>query len=164
MGCRSWKSSLPFALTFLIGILAVNAFVSKKQESIKHRKFIYSNGQSVGYVTEGSGCGECDGIFNDEGKPAKNSQSETTPLKVLSKPKAIYTDEARQNQTQGIVTLRVTFVANGTIGSISPVSGLPNGLTEQSIGAAREIKFVPQIKNGQPQTVTRIVQYSFTLY
>ena len=164
MCCKSWKSSLPFAVTFLVGIFVVHALVGKGQENLKRPKFIYSNGHTVGYSSEGRGCGECDGIFDDEEKTAKNLQSKVTALKVLSKPKAIYTDEARQHQIQGTVTLRVTFLANGTIGNISPVSGLPNGLTEQSVGAAREIKFVPQIKNGQPQTVTKIVQYSFTLY
>jgi TonB family protein len=85
-------------------------------------------------------------------------------MKIVSKPRANYTDTARQNQVQGTVTLRVTFLANGQIGSISPVSGLPYGLTEQAIAAARSIRFEPQMVNGNPVAVTKQVQYSFTIY
>lgn len=83
---------------------------------------------------------------------------------ITSKPRANYTDAARQSQLQGTVTLRVTFNSNGTIGSIAPVSGLGMGLTEQAIAAARGIRFEPAKKNGVPQTVTKQVQYSFTIY
>jgi TonB family protein len=88
----------------------------------------------------------------------------TIGVNIIAKPRANYTDAARQNQVQGTVTLRVTFTAGGSIGSISPVSGLPYGLTEQAIAAARGIKFEPAKKNGVPQTVTKQVQYSFTIY
>ena len=83
---------------------------------------------------------------------------------ITSKPRANYTDAARQNNVQGTVNLRVTFNANGTIGSVTPVSSLPNGLTEQAISAAKQIRFEPAMKNGQPQSVTKVVQYSFTIY
>jgi TonB family protein len=88
----------------------------------------------------------------------------TQPMKITSKPKALYTDAGRQNQVQGTVTLRVTFLASGQIGSIAPVSGLPYGLTEQAISAARSIRFEPQMVNGSPVSVTKQVQYSFTIY
>ncbi|MBA2736364.1 MAG: energy transducer TonB, partial [Pyrinomonadaceae bacterium] len=85
-------------------------------------------------------------------------------LKIISKPRANYTDAARQNQIQGTVTLRVTFLASGQIGKISLVNDLPDGLTEQAIAAARTIRFEPQIVNGKPRTVTKTVQYNFTIY
>jgi len=85
-------------------------------------------------------------------------------VKILSRPQPKYTDAARQNNVQGTVTLRVTFTAGGTIGSISPVSGLPNGLTEQAIAAARQIRFEPAKKNGQPISTIITVSYSFTIY
>lgn len=88
----------------------------------------------------------------------------TAAMKILTKPRAIYTDEARRNQRAGTVTLRVTFMANGSIGNIAVVSGLPDGLTENAIAAARNIQFEPAKRNGVPQTVTKQVQYTFTLY
>lgn len=125
------------------------------------------NGSGIG---NGNGDGRGDGRGNrddDGGNPPpeiKKPVGPTEAMKILSKPRANYTDAARQNQVQGTVTLRVTFLANGSIGSISPVSGLPNGLTEQAIAAARNIRFEPAKKNGVAQTVTKQVQYSFTLY
>ncbi|HQY68390.1 MAG TPA: energy transducer TonB, partial [Pyrinomonadaceae bacterium] len=88
----------------------------------------------------------------------------TAPMKILAKPKPSYTDAARQNQVQGTVILRVTFLASGAIGSISPVKGLPNGLTEQAIAAARSIRFEPAKSNGVGQTVTKQVEYTFSIY
>lgn len=126
------------------------------------------NGSGIGNGNgDGRGDGRGNGRDDDGGNPPpeiKKPVGPTEAMKILSKPRANYTDAARQNQVQGTVTLRVTFLANGSIGSISPVSGLPNGLTEQAIAAARNIRFEPAKKNGVAQTVTKQVQYSFTLY
>lgn len=130
------------------------------------------NGNGTG---EGNGNGSGSGNGNGNGTGNGNQGNVPPPpptapvgvsagVKIVSKPRANYTDAARQNQVQGTVTLRVTFTASGAIGSISPVSGLPYGLTEQAIAAARGIKFEPAKKNGVAQTVTKQVQYSFTIY
>jgi TonB family protein len=103
-------------------------------------------------------------IDPDETEPPQMPKGVTTALKITEKPRAIYTQEARKNQTSGTVTLRVTFMANGSIGNIAVVSGLPDGLTEQAIAAARNIQFEPAKRNGVAQTVTKQVQYTFTLY
>jgi hypothetical protein len=44
------------------------------------------------------------------------------------------------------------------------VSGLPYGLTEQAIAAARQMKFEPALKNGVPVTSIKTVEFTFTLY
>lgn len=100
----------------------------------------------------------------DKETPPQIAKGVTTALKITEKPRAIYTQEGRKNQTSGTVTLRVTFMANGSIGNIAVVSGLPDGLTEQAIAAARNIQFEPAKRNGVAQTVTKQVQYTFTLY
>ena len=120
------------------------------------------NGSGIG---NGNGSGRGDGDNGGEPPAIKVPPSgPTIALQITSKPRANYTDAARQNQVQGTVRLRVTFLANGTIGSISAVNGLPNGLTEQAIAAARNIRFTPAMKNGQPYAVTKQLEYSFTLY
>ncbi|HRH44407.1 MAG TPA: energy transducer TonB [Pyrinomonadaceae bacterium] len=119
------------------------------------------NGSGVG---NGNGNGRGNGIGDDKDEPPQIKVGPSTPLNILSKPKPPYTDAARQNQVQGTVTLRVTFNANGTIGGISPVSGLPYGLTESAIAAARNIRFEPMKKNGVAQTVTKTLQFTFTMY
>ncbi len=88
----------------------------------------------------------------------------TSALQITSKPRPGYTDAARQNNIQGTVILRVTFLGSGQIGSISTVKGLPNGLTEQAIAAARRISFIPKKIDGIGQTVTRQIEYTFSIY
>ncbi len=125
------------------------------------------NGKGSGY---GNGNGNGNGNGTGDGDPSDKIAVKTKPVgptvgvQILSKPRANYTDAARQNQVQGKVVLRVTFSANGTIGGISVISGLGNGLTEQAIAAARGIKFEPAKRGGVPYSVTKPVEYSFTIY
>jgi TonB family protein len=88
----------------------------------------------------------------------------TTEIQILSKPRPGYTDSARTNNVQGTVMLTVTFLANGSIGGVSAVKGLPEGLTDKAIAAARQIQFKPAMKNGQAYTVVKRIQYNFTIY
>ncbi|HEY8558768.1 MAG TPA: TonB family protein [Pyrinomonadaceae bacterium] len=62
------------------------------------------------------------------------------------------------------VVLRVTFEANGEIGAISVISGLSDNLTEEAIEAAKAIKFEPATRNGAAISVTKPVEYNFTIY
>ena len=88
----------------------------------------------------------------------------TKPLKVTYKQKAQYTAEARTNGLQGIVKLRVTFLASGKIGSITTIQGLPYGLTEQAIEAARKMRFEPEAVAEGKRTTTRPVTFTFNIY
>jgi TonB family protein len=92
-------------------------------------------------------------VATPEPKPVANT------FRITSQPRANYSDAGRQNNVNGVVRLKVTFQANGQIGGISVVSGLPYGLTEQAIAAARNIKFIPGAS-----TVSKTVEYRFTLY
>jgi TonB family protein len=126
----------------------------------------------------GSGSGGGDGNGNGNGKgdgdngadkiPPKKVKEQPTgvteAIKIISKPRAGYTDEARTNNVTGTVRLRVTFLSSGQVGSIAPISGLGFGLTEKAIAAARSIRFEPAKVNGVPQTVTKQIEYSFTIY
>ena len=84
--------------------------------------------------------------------------------RVLSKPEPQYTPEARGKQITGTVVLRAIFAANGRVVGIRVVSGLPGGLTEQAIYAARQIKFIPAIKDGRPVSMFIQLEYNFNLY
>jgi hypothetical protein len=87
------------------------------------------------------------------------------PLKIISKPRAPWTDEgARAAHIQGSVRLKVTFLNCGKIGKIVPVSRLPYGLTESAVKAAKKIVFEPAMKNSKPITVAKIVEYNFSLH
>lgn len=106
-----------------------------------------------------------DEISAEDNTNQSNSNDEKTyPLTIISKPVPRYTDAARQGNVQGRVTLRVTFMAHGGIGSISAVNGLPYGLTEQAIIAAKKLSFLPAKRNGKKYSVTKQVAYTFTIY
>lgn len=122
------------------------------------------SGTGSGY---GSGVGDGEGSGRGSGTggpPPVAARGPSTDIKILSQPKPGYTDEARKNSVQGIVVLKVTFLASGQIGQITVVRGLPNGLTEKAIAAARGIKFEPRKDRGIPRSVSKSVQYSFTIY
>lgn len=84
--------------------------------------------------------------------------------KILYQEKAKYTEEARQNKVQGTVMLSVVFTADGQIQNIRVVRGLPDGLTEKAIEAAKRIRFQPAVKNGQAVSVRGTLEFSFNLY
>ncbi len=84
--------------------------------------------------------------------------------RVLSKPEPQYTEEARKNQVTGTVILRAVFTSGGQVTNITARSGLPYGLTERAIAAARQIKFVPATKDGRPVSMYIQLEYNFNLY
>jgi TonB family protein len=104
----------------------------------------------------GGGGGGYDRIFT--GKDV------TTKARLISKPEPQYTEDARKNQITGTVVLKVVFASNGTVTNIRTVSGLPYGLTERAIAAARQIKFVPATKDGHQVSMWMQLEYNFNLY
>jgi tetratricopeptide (TPR) repeat protein len=87
-----------------------------------------------------------------------------TPLSLLEKPRVKYTDSARQAQVQGTISLAVFFSADGNAKKVLALNNLSHGLTEQAILSAEQIKFTPQMKDGNPVSVVKMVQYNFILY
>src|SRR5829696_9179278 len=104
----------------------------------------------------GGGGGGYDRIFT--GKDV------TTKARLISKPEPQYTEDARKNQITGTVVLKCIFSSNGSITQIRTVSGLPYGLTERAIAAARQIKFVPATKDGHQVSMWMQLEYNFNLY
>jgi TonB family protein len=83
---------------------------------------------------------------------------------VLSKPEPQYTEDARKNQITGTVVLKVVFASSGDVVQIRAVRTLPFGLTERAIAAARQIRFEPAMRDGQPVSVSMQLEYNFNLY
>jgi TonB family protein len=88
----------------------------------------------------------------------------TSKARILSKPEPQYTEEARKNQVTGTVVLKAVFSSSGQVTQIRAISGLPNGLTERAIAAARSIKFVPATKDGHAVSMWFQLEYNFNLY
>lgn len=100
----------------------------------------------------------------------KNSNDEVYSYKdvdkklvLKSKPYAEYTYDACKKGVVGFVLLKAVFRATGKIEDIEVIEGLPEGLTESAIRAAREIKFKPAIKDGHTVSVWMYLEYNFNL-
>jgi TonB family protein len=72
-----------------------------------------------------------------------------------------YVPQARQNRTTGEVALHVILGPTGTVSDVKVIKGLPNGLTESSIAAARAIKIEPALVGGKPVSIVIKVEYQF---
>jgi len=88
----------------------------------------------------------------------------TQKVRILEKGEPTYTEGARKYSIQGTVILRAVFSKNGDVTNIHVVRKLPHGLTQQSIKAARAIRFTPAMKDGQPVSMWMELQYNFNLY
>ncbi len=123
------------------------------------------SGSGSGYGSGvGTGNGSGTGPGGDGSPPPPKPVGVTTSFKIISKPRATYTDDARTNNVQGSVFVKVTLLASGQIGSVSVVKGLPHGLSERAVAAARQIKFEPKKINGQPVTTIVTFDYGFNIY
>jgi TonB family protein len=87
-----------------------------------------------------------------------------TKARLITKPEPSYTESARNAEVQGTVVLKVVLAADGNVTNIRTVVGLPHGLTERSIEAARKIKFVPATVDGRPVSMWMQLEYNWNLH
>ena len=87
-----------------------------------------------------------------------------TPVKILYKPQARYTDAARGAGVQGTIRVAVLLGADGRIAHILKLKGLGYGLDEQVYQAARQIRFQPKMKDGKPVSTVVTIEYSFSIF
>ena len=85
----------------------------------------------------------------------------TTKAVIHYKPNPSFTEEARQNNTTGTVRLRAVLGADGRVRNVVPIRRLPDGLTEASVAAARQIRFTPATLGGRPVSQFVILEYNF---
>ena len=147
---------LLFVVAVIIGVEAAS-FVRYKTVSLEQEMEVSRNHKSPfeSKVVEPFGCHR--GI-------AKDIDVDDRSEFILAKPRAEFTEVARNKGTQGTVRLKVALLASGHIGAIQVIDRLPDGLTEQALAAARKIEFKPKIVNGRPQSVSRIFEYKFTIH
>ena len=118
------------------------------------------------------------GVKDGTGVPAKSDASPATQATenaltirdvdvrpfIAMKPEPAYTEEARQNQLEGTLLLKAIFSADGTINNIKVAAGLPYGLEENAIDAAKRIKFIPAMRDGKFVSTWMQLEYHFNLY
>jgi TonB family protein len=88
----------------------------------------------------------------------------TQKARVVSKPEPTYTESARKYGVTGTVVLRAVFSSDGQITNIAILRRLPHGLTDQALIAARQMRFSPAQKDGQPVSMAIQLEYNFNLY
>jgi TonB family protein len=88
----------------------------------------------------------------------------TLKVKVITKPEPRYTEPARMNGVTGTVVLRTVFSSSGAVKNLAVIKGLPDGLTENALAAAKQIRFIPAIKDGRFVSMWMQLEYNFNLY
>lgn len=141
---------LPFVLGCLVGVAAYYLVMPFNVPALETEQ----------------GSGSCRGRKTPRwtGSATFELESGNKPFVIVSKPSATYTELARENNTEGSVLLKVTLLASGDVGNVSVVRGLPYGLTERAVQAARRIEFEPKRVNGVPVSVTQTFEYTFDIY
>ena len=131
-------------------------------------------GRGVGMGTgSGTGFGSGRGGNTGGGGPGGNGEGDyTRPFRqnevtrkatITFKPEPGFTEEARKNFVEGAVRLRVVLNLSGEVTNISVIKGLPDGLTERAIAAARRIKFTPAEKDGRKVSQYAVLEYIFNV-
>lgn len=84
-----------------------------------------------------------------------------SPVSILDRPNPVYSTEGRNLRIEGDVVLEVVFLASGQVKVNGVVSGLGHGLDEAAMQAAKQIRFKPAIRDGQPVDFPARVRISF---
>jgi TonB family protein len=101
---------------------------------------------------------------DEAGNPVYFGRQVDRKARLLSKPEPVYTRRARRNAVRGTIVLRVVLAASGKVEKVTVIRGLPDGMTEEAIKAARAIKFEPAERDGRKVSQSVIIEYNFSLY
>jgi|GEM_PF-2568719 len=143
------KRALPFIMTLIVG-MGLGSIFGWNSSAPKAK-----NEERLVTVTERRGsCRSYRG---------RRAFSESTPLKITYEPNTTYTPLALKNKTTGVVQLRVRFNADGTTTVVEQLSTLPDGLTEDAVRVVERTQFEPETYNGQPVSVTKDMNYIYSL-
>ena len=122
------------------------------------------NGSSTG-SGEGQGSGLGPGSDGGTGGGAYRAGSGVTIPQLVSDAKPDYTADAMRAKVQGVVVLECVVLPNGTIGNITIIKSLDKvfGLDQEAVKAARQWRFLPGRRLGQPVPVFVTLELVFTL-
>jgi protein TonB len=112
---------------------------------------------------QGSGLGE--GTGGGTGGGAYRPGNGVSLPRVIREVKPQYTADAMRAKVQGTVWLECVVMPDGSVSNIKIVRSLDSvfGLDQEAIKAARQWKFVPGVRNGEPVPVLITIELTFTL-
>jgi periplasmic protein TonB len=93
---------------------------------------------------------------------APPSPAHIEACRLIQSVEPVYPLEAKQRRIEGNVELRVVVGTDGTVRSVSLVSGLPL-LAPAAIAAAHGFRYSPALLNGQPIETIQTIEMSFKL-
>jgi TonB family protein len=91
-------------------------------------------------------------------RAAVTVENEMLSNRVISLPRPVYPEEARQQKVTGIVRVLVTVDDKGNVADAEAVSGSPL-LQAAAVDAARQAKFEPLNRVGRPAKTKTIISY-----
>ena len=121
-------------------------------------------GQGTG-IGPGRGSGLGDGFGGGTGGGAYRPGNGVMLPVVIREVKPQYTSDAMRAKVQGSVTIQAIVRTDGTVGDVSVVRSLDStfGLDEEAIKAARQWRFRPGTRFGEPVPVIITIELMFTL-
>ena len=97
------------------------------------------------------------------GRKAVSLLPPATAVEILSKPRPLYTEDARRLRIEGEVLLEVLFTASGRARVERILRGLGYGLDESAVASVGSIQFRPAHQAGQPVDQIATVHITFQL-
>lgn len=110
---------------------------------------------------QGSGLGA--GFGGGTGGGAYHPGNGVSAPKLLKIVQPQYTADAMRAKVQGTVVLECIVMPDGTISEARVKRSLPFGLDEEAIKAARQWRFSPGLRQGEPVPVIIAIELSFSL-
>lgn len=116
-------------------------------------------------IGDGQGSGLGGGFGGGTGGGAYRPGNGVLLPKVLREVKPQYTADAMRAKVQGTVLLECVVNADGTVGSVEVVKSLDRtfGLDTEAVKAARQWRFAPGTRFGEPVAVLVTIELTFTL-
>lgn len=82
---------------------------------------------------------------------------------LIREVKPNYTGDAMRRKLQGVVELTAVVRSDGTVGDVTVKKSLDADLDQEAIKAAKQWRFKPGTKDGEPVNVQVMIELSFTL-
>jgi TonB family protein len=116
---------------------------------------------SAGRIGPGTGSGTASPPLAGVVRPGNG----VTIPRIIREVKPQYTAEAMRAKVQGGVLLECVVQTDGTVGDVRVVRSLDTtyGLDQEAIKAAKQWKFAPGTRNGEPVPVMVTIELTFTL-
>jgi TonB family protein len=110
---------------------------------------------------QGSGLGA--GFGGGTGGGAYQPGNGVSAPKLLKIVQPQYTADAMRAKVQGVVVLECIVMPDGTVAEARVKRSLPFGLDDEAIKAARQWRFSPGLRQGEPVPVIIAIELSFSL-